>query len=447
MSASPTVLVASDDLILLDEVIRHLEEIPHWKLLRSARSADELLGRPVKPDCVLASEEVALQLVDHPRGAQLAAGLVVFGRQETAAALRAALKLGARGFFQWPDERDQLRGLVESGCEVQAPREAPAGALHAVWAPKGGSGATVVSAHLAGALATLGRRATLVDLDLDHADQTSVLGADPEHKTVGDLLRVADELSRQTVSSVLWSHPLGFSAVLAPGRIGDTASAEASRISSVLGAIREAAEHVVVDLPSGLNPVAVSALLDASSIEVVLTPDLLGLRRTRDLLKGLESHGVQRDRVNIVLNQAGGPDITEKEVEAVLGVTSVVRLRADLRIYRAANRGELSPVACKFLTPLARQLAANYGAEARPEPAGRRPSTVPVSSGPVRVNSSELQPVAPGVRPVARAGRRREAAPQRVLEPAASPTARIPNLDQSNPLRARRTWRSGGGTS
>ncbi|HEX2179321.1 MAG TPA: AAA family ATPase, partial [Actinomycetota bacterium] len=437
------VLVASDDLILLDEVIRHLEEIPHWKLLRSARSADELLGRPARPDCVVASEAVALQLADHPRRSQLSAGLVVFGRQETASAPRAALKLGARGFVQWPDERGQLRGLVERGCAVQAPTAVPAGALHAVWAPKGGSGATVISAHLAGALATLKRKAILVDLDLDHADQTSVLGADPEHKTVGDLLRVADELSGQTVSTVLWSHPLGFSAVLAPGRIGDTASAEASRISSVLGTIRQAADHLVVDLPSGLNPVAVSALLDSTSIEVVLTPDLLGLRRTRDLLKGLDSHGVHRDRMNIVLNQAGGPDITEKEVEAVLGVSSVIRIRADLRIYRAVNRGELSPVACKLLAPLARRLAAHSGAEAQPEPAG--PATVAASARPVRVDAAEAQPVVREVRPVARVGRRREVAPQPVLEPAASPAARIPDRDQSNPLQARRTWRSGGG--
>jgi Flp pilus assembly CpaE family ATPase len=445
MSVSPTVLVACDDLILLDEVIRHLEEIPQWKLVKSARSAGELLNQVTKPDCVLVSDALAVELAAHPQVSRLTGGLVVFGRQETTPALRAALTLGARGFVQWPEEREQIRGLVERGAAVQPPSPLPAGALHAVWAPKGGAGATVIAAHLAGSFATLGRDAILVDLDLDHADQTSILGAEPEHKTVRDLIRVSEELSRQTVASVLWRHPLGFHAVLAPGGIGDTASADASRINKVLGTIREAAEHVVVDLPSGLNPVSIGSLLDASSVEVVLTPDLLGLRRTRDLLKNLDSLGLQRDRMNVVLNQAGGPDITEKEVEAVLGVTKVVRLRADLRIYRAANRGELSPMACKLLTPLARRLAAAHSGVVRPVPAAQlepaAEATVTAAPMPVASQSRIRE-----VRPVGRANMPREAGPERVHEPAAPRVTQAAAPNPSNPLQARRVWRSGAGT-
>ena len=45
---------------------------------------------------------------------------------------------------------------------------------------------------------------------------------------------------------------------------------------------------------------------------VVLTPDLLGLRRARDLLESLNADGVSPDKIDVVLNQAGGPDITAK---------------------------------------------------------------------------------------------------------------------------------------
>jgi MinD-like ATPase involved in chromosome partitioning or flagellar assembly len=307
----------------------------------------------------------------------------------------------------------------------------------------------VVAAHLAGSLATLGRDAIIVDLDLDHADQTSILGAEPEHKTVGDLIRVSEELSRQTVVSVLWRHPLGFHAVFAPGRIGDTASAGASRINKVLGTIREATEHVIVDLPSGLNPVSTASLLDASSVEVVLTPDLLGLRRTRDLLKNLDSLGLQRDRINVVLNQAGGPDITEKEVEAVLGVTKVVRLRADLRIYRAANRGELSPLACKLLTPLARRLVAEHSGFVRPAPAAQpEPSAEAMANAasvPIASIEARPQPKIREVRPVGArpAGGRPPARAQEPVGPRGTPA---PAPNPSNPLQVRRVWRSGAGT-
>lgn len=359
MSVSPTVLVACDDLILLDEVIRHLEEIPHWRLVMSARSADELLNSVHRPDCALVSDSLAVQLAGHPRSARLTADVVVFGRQETAPALRAALALGARGFVHWPEQQDQLQALVERGRATPAKVPPPSGALHAVWAPKGGAGASVIAAHLAGSLGRLGKGTILVDLDLDHADQTCLLGAEPDVKTVGDLLRVADELSEPTVRSVVWSHPLGFEAIFAPGRPAAAPAPEA--VGAVLQAIRGMAEHVVADLPSGDGLVTRAAMEAASSLYIVLTPDLLALRRARDLLKRLRTSGVRLPKLNVVLNQAGGADVTSKEVEAVLGVRQVTRVRADIQIYRVANRGELSPVACKLLTPLAKRLTGESG--------------------------------------------------------------------------------------
>ncbi len=369
MSASPKVLVACDDLILLDEVIRHLEEIPHWRLLRSARSIDELLRLGNDADCILLSDGLAPELAIHPRAGRLSAGVVLFGRQESTEALRAGLRLGARGFILWPDEQSQLRGMVEVQAPAPVANSSPAGAVHAVWAPKGGAGASVVAAHLAGAFAVSGRSTVLVDMDLDHGDQTALLGAEPTNKSVGDLIRVADELSAKVVQSVLWSHPLGFRAVLSPAKLGQNGETDGAAVGRVLRAIRETEQNLVVDLPSGLNPVARATFDDATSVSVVLTPDLLGLRRARDLLESLYADGVPSEKIDVVLNQAGGPDITPKEVEAVLGVAAVTRVRADLQIYRAANRGELSPLACKMLTPLARRLASLAGA---PLPAAPR---------------------------------------------------------------------------
>jgi len=325
----------------------------------SARSVDELLNSVHRPDCALVSDSLAVQLAGHPRSARLTADVVVFGRQETAPALRAALALGARGFVHWPEQQDQLQALVERGRATPANFPPPSGALHAVWAPKGGAGASVIAAHLAGSLGRLDKATILLDLDLDHADQTCLLGAEPDVKTVGDLLRVADELSEATVRSVVWSHPLGFEAIFAPGRPGVAPAPEA--VGAVLQAIRGMAKHVVVDLPSGDGSVTRAAMEAASSLHLVLTPDLLALRRARDLLKRLRTSEIRLPKLSVVLNQAGGADVTSKEVEAVLGVRQVTRVRADIQIYRVANRGELSPVACKLLTLLAKRLAAESG--------------------------------------------------------------------------------------
>lgn len=356
----PTVMVACDDLILLDELIRHLEEIPHWRLVASARSVEDLVNGCVShaPDAVLLSGTLAEKLAEDPVGAQLHVALVVFGRAAESSELRSALRLGARGYVQWPEERAEVRGLVEQGMQAPPSSERPLGPLHAVWAPKGGAGATVVSAHLAGSFAQQGKDCLLVDLDLDHGDQSSVLDVRAETRTIADLLTVADELTVEVARSVVWNHTSGFGAILSPGSHGAAAKTSEEDLSRVLGTVRQISDYVVTDTPSGLGEVSINVLRTASSLVVVLTPDVLSLRRARDAFEVLASMGIGPERVRVVLNQFGGPHISQREVEEVLGVKGVVKVRADYEIYKAANRGQMAPSGVKALAGLSKRLAA-----------------------------------------------------------------------------------------
>lgn len=357
-SVSPSVLVACDDLLLLDEVIRYLEEIPQWRLVAPARSAAELLrGADLTlPDFVLMSDRIAFELAADPKSSRLDAGCVVFARQETIETLRSALTLGAEGFVLWPQERLQLKPIVEQGIISQATASFVSGNLHCVWAPKGGAGSSVIAAHLAGCLANTHKDTMLVDLDLDNADQTSILQAGTNAKSILDLLRVGDEVTADMVRSVAWTHPAGFRVILAPGKFGETALVKPSQLGRVLSTAREVADHVVADLPSGLSDLNLSVLVEASSIVLVLTPDLLGLRRAGEAVRMLRSAGMDTNRVHAVLNQAGGVDISPKDVEQVLEVPKATRVSADFKIYRMTNRGQLSPRCSRMLVSLAKRL-------------------------------------------------------------------------------------------
>jgi Flp pilus assembly CpaE family ATPase len=360
-SISPSVLVACDDLLLLDEVIRYLEEIPQWRLVAPARSAEELLrnAEVTAPDIVLVSDRIVVDLASEPvlaKAGQLGAGFVVFAQEETTDALRAALRLGARGFVLWPQDRLQLKPIVEKGIADETLESLPAGMLHCVWAPKGGAGSSVIAAHLAAGLAKLAKNVVLVDLDLDNADQSSILQADVNAKSLGDLIRLGEELTADMVRSVAWTHSSGFKVVLAPGEYGETSLLKPSQLARALNTIREVAGHVVADLPSGITDLNLSILEQASSIVLVLTPDLLGLRRAREAVRLVRSVGVDTSRMHAVLNQAGGVDISPTDIEQVLEVPKTTRLPADYQIYRMANRGQLSPRCCRFLTPLAKRL-------------------------------------------------------------------------------------------
>jgi pilus assembly protein CpaE len=411
---SPTVRLACSDPILLDEVIRDLEEIPHWRLLASAHSSQELLnGLASQADFLILSDTIATELAGDARALNLAGEVIVFGREESPQGLRAALRLGARDFVLWPDDRLRLREItIHKRAGITTQHRVSSGGLHVVWAPKGGSGTSVVAAHLAAAMATIAGKTNciLMDLDVGHSDQTAILQAEDEKKSILDLLRVADELSASMVESVAWQHPEGFRAILSADPRADSASVEADDVAKVVATVREAADHVIVDLPSGVTDVATRVLREASTVLLVVTPDLLSLRRARHSFTLLRAAGVDPTRFIGVLNQAGGTDVSEKDVRSVLGVTTTFRVKADMQVYRAANRGELSLAGKRMLAPVARMLAQPVLFQETP---------------PIRVRSSGVELAREYSVPVTKAARRPSPRPQqstRSATPAKSPT-------------------------
>lgn len=354
---SPTVVVASDDIPLMDEIARHVEEIPHWRIAASAHSVDELVEAlaTAAPDVVLMSDSLGKGMLAH-RASLRGVRVVVFGRTETTGSLRLALALSAKGFVVWPEQRQDLRRLVESGFGGPPKEPIARAPLTAVWSPKGGSGTSVIAAHLAAAMVTAQQRVTLIDLDLDHGDQRLILGADQDTKTLSDLIRVVDEISPAVLQTVAWRHALGFQAILSSGSLGDSALVNDADVLKVISAIRSTSTHVIVDLPSGYSELIVSVAQEATRFLWVITPDLLSLKRARDALRSFRAGGFDPERVDVVANQFTSGDVTIADVEAVVGRPVIAKIRPDLVLYRSVGRGEISSAGTKLLEPVASKL-------------------------------------------------------------------------------------------
>lgn len=351
---SPSVVVASLDPRLLDEVVRRLEELPHWRVMGAVTSLDELSALPdaADADALLVADDLAIRLAGAGGGSS---SVIVFSRVESAQGLRAALDIGARGFITWPSEIERLKALVESGVESQRSggRLSP---LTALWSPKGGSGSSTLSAHLAGEVARLSSRTLLVDLDLDHADQTTVLGAGDENSGIADLVRVADELSQQSLDALTWQHAGGFRVLLAPGIPGEADLLKSTQMVSVLQSVRERSSHVIADVPSGYRELVIAVAEQATTLALVVTPDVLALKRARDAMKFLRSSGIDASKVALVLNQWFSADISVADAEAVVGISAEVVVNASMEVFRAVGRGELASSLMTTLAPLAHRL-------------------------------------------------------------------------------------------
>ncbi|MGH2810049.1 MAG: P-loop NTPase, partial [Actinomycetota bacterium] len=248
--APPTVLVAADDPPLLDEIVRFLDRIPSWRLVTCTGPAETALNAIESnyPDATVLSEGLALEISAGGRPVPQGT-LVVVGRGGDPDVLKAAIRLGARGFVEWPDEMQSLQPIVERTWSGAPAGRTRAGQLYGVWSPKGGSGASTVAAHLAAAIAGQDRACILLDLDAGHADQEVILGMDQHPRNFADLLRMGAEISPAVVDEVAVAHPAGFRAVLASPDSA-TGGAKPADVASAVNVVRHAADFVVADLPS-----------------------------------------------------------------------------------------------------------------------------------------------------------------------------------------------------
>lgn len=373
--SSPTVLIASDDASLLDEVIRFTEEIPHWRLLPPVRSRDELSSaiQSHVPDVVVASEGIVVSLQPVDIAAVASKRVLLIARNEEPVVMKHALKLGLGGFVLWPRERGELRALVDSGRETTVSTTSRSGRLTAIWGPKGGTGSTVLAAHLSAASARAGKETLLIDLDLNHGDQSILLPSEGESKTVLDLLRVANEITPLVIDQIAHHHSEGLKVIFSPGSPGEIDLIKSADVVSALRLMKESVSHLVVDLPSGIHELALTVAEEATTLVLVVTCDVLSLKRSRDAMRLVKTSGIDIAKVLVVVN-AYSPrgEISIKDVEAVIGRPVAFTIRGDPGLATAPDRGELSASGLKAVEAVAAHVAGIGDHQARTFPKSRR---------------------------------------------------------------------------
>jgi len=221
--------------------------------MRWMRAPLVLLDAPAAARCAdagLPRRDGVLVVADEPGGDQL---------------WRSAVAVGAEHVVALPDGE----GFLVAALGERVERADDGGRVLAVLGGRGGAGASVLAAAVAGAAADSGRRALLVDCDPLGGGLDLVLGAED---TAG--LRwsgVALTGGRVAASALHDALPSsgGLLTVLSCGRDDTEPAPEA--VAAVLDAGRRAGDVVVCDLPRTLGPVA-RAVLDRADNTVLVVP-------------------------------------------------------------------------------------------------------------------------------------------------------------------------------
>jgi pilus assembly protein CpaE len=214
------------------------------------------------------------------------------------------------------------------------------GRIVTVFSPKGGTGKTSIATNLAAAVAKhQGKRALLLDLDLQFGDAAIMLGLEPE-KTIYDLVVAPGELDSEKLAGYITRHPCGLDILPAPLRPEDAELVTEAKLARLLEVARESYDVIVVDTSPFFHGPMLATLDRTDELLMLCGLDVPTLKNVRLSLQTLELLSFPTTRIRFVLNRANSKvGMSKKEVEGALDVQMTFEVPSDRAVPIAVNRG------------------------------------------------------------------------------------------------------------
>jgi pilus assembly protein CpaE len=290
--------------------------------------------------------EDALRVAEQNRILRPALGVVLLRTAVDQAVLARAMRAGVREVVA----TDDLAGIGSAVRRIEAVARAMSGAgdptggpsvpggLVTVFSTKGGVGKTLVATNLGAALADLGHRVCVVDLDIEGGDVAVMLSLAPQH-TLDDLVRFGSGVDASAVESLVTQHSDGFSVLAAPLQLGSPVSA--ATVGTVLDLLKRQYDVVVVDTGGSFDDHALQALDHSDLLVLVGTLDIPALKNLKLAVGTLDLLNYPRDLWRVVLNRADAKvGLSAGDFEKTLGARVAMTVPTSRDVLVAVNRGE-----------------------------------------------------------------------------------------------------------
>ncbi|HUG85194.1 MAG TPA: AAA family ATPase [Euzebya sp.] len=239
--------------------------------------------------------------------------LVLLSEAPDQEVLERALHAGFRGVVGAPLALEDVSSKLEGAGQwsqrlrhrlTERPEDRR-GRMLVVAGAKGGVGATTIATHLAleAQLANPDRRICLIDFDLQAGDVKTLLDL-THHRSVDDLIEVAQEVGARHLNDALYAHRSGLRILLPPPQGEHEADITPEVARGILGAIRTRFDLVVADVGSIVTDGGSMATELADEVLLVVTPDVLAMRSGARLLQLWERRRYRKDGITILVNRA-----------------------------------------------------------------------------------------------------------------------------------------------
>jgi MinD-like ATPase involved in chromosome partitioning or flagellar assembly len=245
-----------------------------------------------------------------------------------------------------PRGSQALPGAVPAPPPVRHPELRPVlgrrGQVVVVFGCRGGAGATTLAVNTAAELARSGRTVCVADFDLELGDVFVALDLEPQ-TSLAALATEAADLDGAAVRRRMVHHRSGLYATTQVGHPDEVGTAGMARRAPVLlHALAAQFDDVIVDGVRDFDDLSLAALSAADQVLLVITQDVLSVRRAARAIARLRQLGLADDRLRLVVNRSrGGAEIDDAAIERALGLRVAAAVRDDARVTTALDDGAL----------------------------------------------------------------------------------------------------------
>ncbi len=226
-----------------------------------------------------------------------------------------AMRAGFREFLTKPLQREELEVALNK-MVAQKPARRQHGQLISVIGTVGGVGSTMIAVNLAVELAQQeAGRVALVDLDFRFGQVATFLDLQPNF-SVADLCDTPEQLDPQMIEKAVIKHSTGIEVLARPQQFAQAEQITAAHAASVLSALQEFYEFVVVDGPMRYDSGGRVVLEMADAVLLILQLTVPSVRNTDRIIQELSRQGYNLERLKLICNR-DGKDNGSLEVEQV----------------------------------------------------------------------------------------------------------------------------------
>ena len=322
--------------------------------------------------------EKALKLIDSLRASMPDCSVLAVSSSTDGQVILRAMRAGAKEFLTCPVSVEDLLAAIERIGNQRYGHADGKGAtrsskLIVVAGATGGVGTTSLAVNLGCAIARDDTNtAALIDLDMSLGDADVFLDTIPDY-TLVDVAQNVSRLDFTLLKRSLTKHSSGLYLLPRPVQLQDTSLVTTDDLTRVLGLMKAAFSHLIIDISKAYSPLDMAALNAATDVLLVTQLDLPCLRNVVRLMMSFEEVEGLKDKVRVVVNRSGldGGEISLKKAQETIGRDIYWQIPNDYRVMISVrNNGvpliEQAPKASitQSITSLAGDIAgANLAAE------------------------------------------------------------------------------------